>query len=272
MSAGVAKAAARRCAAGAVILAAAGCAAGSPDDGAPATDARDPWEGVNRAVFAANVAVDRWALEPVAKAWVATVPEAARVRVHNVVTNATLPVDAANALLQGHAGLSARAIGRFAVNTTIGVGGAFDVATDAGLTAVDEDFGLTLAVWGVEHGPYLVAPLFGPTTVRDAAGRLADVFLNPINYALVLARAPVWINPAIGAVRAVDRRAANIETFEEFERGSVDMYAAVRSAYFQWRERAAAVAGGGGEQAPPFAATTEEIGDPFDFLSEDFME
>lgn len=271
MSAGVAKAAARRCAAGAAILAAAGCAAGSPDD-APSADARDPWEGVNRVVFAANVAVDRWAVEPVAKAWVATVPEAARVRVHNVVTNATLPVDAANALLQGQTGRSARTIGRFAVNTTLGVGGVFDVATDAGLVAVDEDFGLTLAVWGVEPGPYLVAPLFGPTTVRDAGGRLADVFLNPINYALVLARAPVWVNPTIGAVRAIDRRAANIETFDALERGSVDMYAAVRSAYFQWREQAAADAAGADTPAPPFAATTEEIGDPFDFLSEDFME
>ncbi len=269
MSASAATNAARRCAAGAAMLAAAGCAADT-SGGAPATDRRDPYEGVNRVFFAANMAVDRWALRPVAEAWVAVVPEPARIGVHNVVTNATLPVDAANALLQGSAERSARTLGRFAVNTTLGIGGVFDVATGAGLEAADEDFGQTLAVWGMEPGPYLVAPLFGPTTVRDAGGRLADVFLNPVNYALALTRAPAWVSPAIGGVRAVDRRAANLDAFDALRKGSVDLYATVRSAYFQFRQRA--VANAGGAHAPPFSVTTEEFGDPFEFLSEDFVE
>ena len=129
-------------------------------------------------------------------------------------------------------------LGRVAINTTVGVGGMFDVAgTEFGLEPVDEDFGQTLAIWGVEDdGGYLVLPLLGPSSVRDGIGRGVDIFLNPLTYVLANSSDGDVIAPTVGIVAGIDQRERKLEILDEIERTSVDLYAAIRSLYQQRRQ------------------------------------
>ena len=260
-----------RFAAGALAFAAAaaGCAA-PPPDGDPAAAAiheADPYEPFNRFVFSVNLEADRWVLEPVAQAYADTVPSELRDAIHNFLVNMHLPIDVVNLLLQGEGDRAARSAGRFVINTSFGVGGVFDLATDAGLDAADEDFGQTLAVWGVAPGPYLVLPLLGPTTVRAGAGRVADVFLDPMSY--LVAAGNALVAPSLAAANLLDRRVRNLEAFAQVRNESLDLYATVRSAYLQRRRNMAF------DGAPPEAggrsplSPVGESSDPFLFLFED---
>lgn len=139
-----------------------------------AADPRDPWEGLNRKIFVFNDATDRYVLRPLAKGYKAVTPSVVDQSIGNFFDNLSELRNAGNSLLQGKGGDAGVAMSRFLVNTSIGVFGLFDVAGHFGLARMPEDFGQTLAVWGVSNGPYLVIPFLGPSTLRDGLGRGVD--------------------------------------------------------------------------------------------------
>ena len=214
-------------------LVVAGCASTSENNPQLQTDPGDPLEGWNRRIFAMNENFDHAVLKPTAEAYVAVVPEPARNGVHNVLSNLDTPVIFANDILQGELSLAGQTVGRFGLNSTLGLGGLVDVATPAGLPAHSSDFGQTLGVWGVGDDPYLVVPLVGPTNPRDLAGYAADSFADPLNYIGI--RDYTYWAIARGGVNILDARSRNIETFNELENSSVDEYASTRSLYRQYR-------------------------------------
>lgn len=194
----------------------------------------DPLEPMNRAVFAFNDAADRTVLRPLAVGYRTAVPRGVRTSIRNFLNNLETPVILLNDLLQGEGARARDTIGRFMTNTILGLGGLIDIASTADIPYHDEDFGQTLAVWGVEPGPYLVLPLFGPSGVRDAFGDGIDTLADPVGYALrdeygLEASATRYL------VDTVDWRAANLQIIDDLRRSSIDFYAATRSAYRQQR-------------------------------------
>jgi len=200
---------------------------------APADDANDPFEGANRIAFSFNMKLDRYFVKPSAEAYVDVVPEPARNGMHNFLDNLDLPVTFANDVLQGEGDRAGQTMSRFAINSTIGVGGIFDWASDFGIPNHSEDFGQTLGVYGVGEGPYLVLPIFGPDPPRDLVGQVADVFLDPFTY--VKLREHGWYSAGRAYFSLLDLRSRNLGTLEDIERSSVDYYASVRSLYRQLR-------------------------------------
>lgn len=209
-----------------LALGLAGCAGTRP---APA-DPSDPFEATNRDILEFNLAVDDAVLRPVAVLYRDSVGPWTRERIRNVVQNIQEPQIAANDLLQGEFQQAATATLRFVFNSTIGIGGMFDLAKVGGPPRHENDFGRTLHVWGAGSGPYLMLPIAGPSTPRDAIGFVADGFLNPIGWLL-----PFYANAARGAVGAVDTRAENIEVIDQLRASSIDFYARLRSLVEQRR-------------------------------------
>lgn len=205
----------------------AGCAAAGPDD------ANDPLEGYNRAMFGINGMVDGVLLKPAAELYVRVLPAPLRRGVSNLLDNLGAPLDAANNLLQGKAARAGTSLGRFAVNSTLGLGGVFDVAEGFGWERAPEDFGQTLASWGMGEGPYLVLPLLGPSNPRDALGFAVDWAADPPGRVL---------GDTFGlgrtVVSGVARRADYLDTLDVLEETSVDFYAAMRGFYRQYRANA----------------------------------
>ncbi len=198
-------------------------------------DVNDPFETVNRAFFAVNLTIDKAVLRPLALGYQAVVPEFARDGIRNVLDNLDAPVVLANDLLQGEMSRASTTLGRFAINSTLGLGGLFDVAEEMGLPQHSEDFGQTLAVWGVGEGPYLVLPLLGPSPPRDLAGRFMDMTFDPFNY-VNFGRDLRWIPVLRSTVSLIDSRARLLTALDEIERTSIDHYVAIRSVYRQSRE------------------------------------
>ena len=191
----------------------------------------DPWEGLNRRIFSFNEGVDRWILEPVAKGWDFVMPDPVERAISRFFENAGFPVVFANDLLQWKPLAAAQDLGRFALNTTAGIGGFFDPASEVGwLPDHDEDFGQTLGVWGVPPGPYLVLPVLGPSSPRDTGGLVADS--ATLVYPFFL---PFYVNAASTTVRIVNQRSRLLETIDEERKAAFDFYAAVRNAYIQSR-------------------------------------
>ena len=189
----------------------------------------DPWEGFNRAMFSFNEGLDTYALKPLTKGYQAVTPDVVETGVNNFFENLSDVGGTLNALLQGKPDAAVENFARFAFNTTIGLGGIFDVATPMGITKHEEDFGQTLAAWGADSGPYVVLPLFGPSTVRDGIGLIPDALVDPVNEVdHVRTR-----NSLIG-LRIIDTR-AQLFAAEELLTGD-DRYVAVRDAYLQRRE------------------------------------
>ena len=147
-----------------------------------AADPQDPWEDFNRRVFAFNDVLDRYALKPVARGYKAVTPEPVQTGVGNFFSNLDEVRTVLNSLLQGKPANAGLATSRFLINSTVGIGGLLDYATLMEITADKEDFGQTMAVWGWEDSRYLVLPLLGPRTLRDASGLPADSAANPITY------------------------------------------------------------------------------------------
>lgn len=145
-------------------------------------EANDPFEPVNRAMLGVNVAADRAVVGPAARAYGEYTPGFVRSGIGNVLRNLREPVVFANLMLQGQPGPAFDSAFRFAANTTVGLGGLFDVAEREGVTRHEADFGETLAVWGVGEGPYVMLPFLGPSTVRDTGGRIADRYAHPFNW------------------------------------------------------------------------------------------
>jgi len=147
-----------------------------------ATDQIDPWEGLNRKTHAFNDFLDRRFLRPIAKGYTHLMPRFARRGIHNAMVNIGTPAVALNQLLQGKGGRALSDSGRFLVNSTLGVGGLFDPASQMGLAAHEENFGQTFRRWGLGNGPYIVVPLRGPATITTGFGMILDTFSNPIRH------------------------------------------------------------------------------------------
>ncbi len=213
----------------------------------------DPWEPFNVKMFEFNRQVDRWVLKPVAKGYNFVMPNAAQIGISNLFYNLRFPQRFFNNMFQGKAKGAGIEIGRFLVNTTVGVGGLFNVAQHLDLKTPEEDTGQTLGFYGVKPGPYLVLPLLPPFSVRDFIGYLGDMALNPINWLV----APIIEVEGIPSVIAhtdrmtstlvqlgaragemVNERSLNLEKFQGVEEASLDLYAAVRNGYLQQRARA----------------------------------
>lgn len=199
----------------------------------------DPYEGFNRGVWEFNEAIDTVAIKPATIVYRTVTPVPARRGIRGILANLSEPFSFINNLLQGKPDRAFNSLGRFLVNSTIGVGGLADHATDLGLPPTDEDFGQTLAVAGAKESPYLVLPLLGPSTVRDAVGTAVEFVADParvvINEELTATQ-----EYAVTGTRVLNGRSQLIESgAEELLDSSADPYAAARSAYFQ--RRAAAI-------------------------------
>ena len=219
-----------------LLLLCSGCVTSSsnPPSADEADSDNDPAEGVNRAIFKANLAADHAVMRPVAQAYTEHVPDVVQTGIHNIVQNLKEPAVALNDLLQGNVKHAWESAQRLAVNTTVGAAGMVDVAAKWGLPPHKADFGQTLAVWGVGEGPFVELPLLGPSNPRDAVGTVVDLALNPLNF---VGGAPATIAGATtGGANFVDARAQHLQDLDALERNSLDYYAALRSVYRQHRE------------------------------------
>jgi phospholipid-binding lipoprotein MlaA len=217
-----------------------GCASRSDTAQQAATyeeDFNDPLEDTNRKIFEFNQVVDRNVLVPVAKAYRTALPDPVRDSLRDFLNNLREPLVFVNDTLQGEFGRAATTVGRFVINSTIGIGGVVDVAGRWGIPFHEEDLGLTLGVWGVPEGPYLVVPILGPSTPRDLGAQVAEGFGDPWNN-LVTGNpwTLYWIPFVRGGVAGIDQRSRYIETLADIERTSLDYYATIRSLYRQRRE------------------------------------
>ena len=195
----------------------------------------DPFESANRAVFAFNNAMDDAIIHPIAKGYNTVVPEPARTGVDNALRNLRSPVNFVNQALQGDIDGAGNVLLRAAVNTFIGLGGLFDVAAYEGYEAEYEDFGQTLGVWGIDHGPYFVVPFFGPSSLRDSTGFVVDSFADPLRWWLFNIDEDGWYYGKT-ALNYVSVRASLVDVLEDLENSSIDYYASTRSAYVQHRK------------------------------------
>lgn len=226
--------------AGAAVLTLSACAT-APENDPEALAAfeatNDPLEPMNRYFFEVNYALDEIVLKPVAGWYYVALPNPVQDSVRNFLRNLSSPVILANDVFQGETDRAGTTLIRFLVNSTFGIVGLFDVASEMGFQYHDEDFGQTLAVHGVDEGPYLVLPIIGPSNPRDAAGRIVDVFLDPLTY--IAGTDGLEDLPYVrSGVTAVDTRARNLKTLDEIREGSLDYYATIRSLYRQKRNDA----------------------------------
>ncbi|WP_455288354.1 MlaA family lipoprotein [Cupriavidus necator] len=201
----------------------AGCATG------PNANPEDPLEPMNRAVYTVNDKLDEYVATPVAKGYKAVTPEPVRTAVTNFFSNLADVGNFANNLLQGKGVEAAETFMRVAVNSVLGIGGLIDIATPAGLQKHSRDFGLTLGTWGVPSGPYLVLPLFGPSSFRDGVGLYVNFQFDPITYA-----EPAVRNSLFG-MNVVDVRTNLLGATDLLKLAALDRYAFVRDGYLQRR-------------------------------------
>jgi phospholipid-binding lipoprotein MlaA len=190
---------------------------------------QDPWESFNRGVYKFNDALDRAVAKPVAKGYVKVVPEPIRIGVSNFFSNLETPTVLFNDALQGKFVAAANDLGRFLLNSTLGLAGILDPATPAGLAHNDEDFGLTLGKWGVHAGPFIELPLLGPSDLRDGPARLVDTYTNPRQYIK-----NDYIKYGLYLPDFIDRR-ARLLSLDDTLKNVYDPYAFIRDAYLQRR-------------------------------------
>ncbi|MCQ4162070.1 MlaA family lipoprotein [Roseomonas sp. GC11] len=235
------------------FLALAGCAtrppASEPEALAEYEQTNDPLEPFNRTMYAVHDGIDTVLLRPAAQVYRFIIPQPVRGGIRNVLANLRSPVILLNDGLQGETQRFGTTLGRFLLNTTLGVGGIFDVAKDFGLPAHGEDFGQTLAVWGVGEGPYLFLPVLGPSNPRDLAGFGVDIAANPTTWVIANGNDTVQ---TLGYVQTgltvLDAREGLIETLDSVKETSLDPYATLRSAYRQRRQND--IRNGGGQPSP----------------------
>ncbi len=206
----------------------AGCASTSPNAGA---DPRDPFERYNRNVFTFNYELDKKVIKPVATAYSDYLPTFFQTLIGNFFGNIGDVWTAANNFLQGKPRDGTTDVMRVVFNSTIGLAGLIDISTPAGLPKHDEDFGQTLAVWGVKSGPYVVMPFFGSSTLRDSVAKPVDLYADPLGYA-----ENVRFRNSARVVRIVDDRAAALGASSLIEGAALDPYEFMRDAYLQRRQ------------------------------------
>ena len=201
------------------------------DNHAAAADPRDPWEGYNRAVYGFNKGVDSMFLKPAAEAYDTLTPEVVDKGITNFFSNIGDIRNSLNNFLQGKPDEGVSSLARLLINSTVGLLGFIDVATELGIHKSEEDFGQTLGAGGAEPGPYFVLPFLGPSTVRDAVGKPFDFAANPITWA-----DDSEFRAAALGVQALDYRADLMDTEEAVEGITEDKYTLVRNAYLDQRQ------------------------------------
>jgi len=215
----------------------------------------DPLEGMNRKIFAFNLAARHNVLDPIGRVWHAVLPDRAERAVSNFFQNILFPIDLANNLLQGKPVRAVKQTARFAVNTTVGIGGLFDPATRWGMPDYEEDFGQTLAVWGFASGPYLVLPLYGPSNFREGVGLIGDYYgsLQP----MLLDNTTYY---ALYGINLVNADALDLDASARRRAAAIDYYIFVRNAFMQNRQSKA-------RDEPPLSESQQQ--DLYDVDTED---
>lgn len=238
-----------------LALVCAGCAGKEP----PRPD-HDPWEGMNRKVFAFNDALDTWALAPVARVWDRAWPDPVQRGFSNFFDNLRFPIVLVNDILQAEPRLAIETIARFQTNTFLGGLGFFDLASDLGVPPHVQDTGLTLGRWGIAPGPYLVLPFFGPSNPRDTGGLAVDFGLAVYPWLISVP----GITVGASAIDVVNRRSRVLTLVDDAKAASIDYYTFVRNAYIQrrWREIQ--------RMAPPGSEQEEDLYDAE--IYEDYLE
>jgi phospholipid-binding lipoprotein MlaA len=222
---------------------------------APAATPGDPFEKTNRRFYESGQAFDQRFILPLARVFRFLTPGPVGLAIHNFVTNLSEPVVVANDILQARFRRAARDTARLVLNTTYGVGGILDLAKRAGAPHEDNDFGVTLGVWGVPPGPYLYLPLLGPSTVRDILGRGADTVMGPLTYVQFPGRLTLDVTSQVAA--GLDARVRAEPQLEAIIGQAADPYATLRSVYLQSREAAVR-----GESAAPVLPSLDEADPP----------
>ncbi len=231
----------------AILAASLGACASQPNEADPEPgfeEVSDPLEPLNRTVFDINLLLDDLLIRPIAEPYRELMPVFIQDIIRNIIRLADTPVNMANAILQGDVDAMENITARLLINLTVGVGGLFDIAADSGYPYRSKDFGQTLGVWGVDPGFYLVLPILGPSSARDATGKFVDIFFDPLTYlgGFELAGIEGKYDAARTASLAktiangIDVRARNIEAVDDLRRDSVDFYARVRSLWYQNRQ------------------------------------
>lgn len=225
----------------------------------PAVGITDPWEASNRNTHRLNKAIDRALLRPAGRGYVKVLPQPVVTGVRNVSNNFATPAMVVNNTLQGNIEGAVASTARFALNSTIGLVGLIDVATAMGIPEHDTDFGETLHVWGVREGGYVELPLLGPSTQRDAAGRVVDLFTNPLGH--VLPKPEKYIGTAAGIAKRIGDRGRYSQTVDSVLYDSADSYTQGRVTYLQNRRYEL---NGDAEVADPYDDPYAATGDPYD--------
>lgn len=245
------------------FLALAGCS--STGNGGLAVDRNNngALETYNRAMFSFNNKVDKFVIRPVAKGYKAVTTEFMRKRVSNFFSNIDEPVSAANHILQGEFSASGYDMGRFVINTTLGVVGLFDVASNWGMEAQKTGFDETLATWCVPDGPFIILPIIGPSTPRAATGFLADGYASPMFWVANESGdndAWAYYYGAAG-LKYLNLMAENLTFLESLEEGSVDYYETIKSAYMQNRSKIRYCGANAEESAPDYDFDMDDMDD-----------
>lgn len=193
----------------------------------------DPWEGFNEKMFTFNYNVDRYVLKPVAKGYNFVVPDRMQQMIDSGFDNLLVVPRVVNNMLQWRPKGAGAELGRFLINSTLGIGGLFDIAKqEFGLQKTRADFGQTLGIWGVSPGPFLVLPFMPPLTVRDGIGTAVDGAMDPLSYVLPF----IWTRLGMRVGNMINDRSLNLDLYQGFEETTVDLYSAVRNGYLQRRE------------------------------------
>jgi phospholipid-binding lipoprotein MlaA len=218
----------------AALLAACATPPSDPAERAVFEQTNDPLEPLNRKVLDFNMFLDRILLKPVTKVYIAVLPQPGRDAVHRALDNRKEPIVVINNMLQGDPKRAGIAVGRFVVNSTVGIGGLLDPAGKWGLEKQTGDFGQTLFVWGIPDGPYLIVPLLGPSNPRDLVGMAADAYIDPFSY-LATAEDLDEIEIVRFVLGGIDQRAQVMDVLDDLQKNSLDFYAQLRSLSQQHR-------------------------------------
>jgi phospholipid-binding lipoprotein MlaA len=210
--------------------------ANDTDNTALEAEESDPLEPFNSAMFTFNLKVDDYVLHPVASGYAKVIPQGGREAIGRALDNVRVIPRVVNNAVQLRLPQAGTEVARFGINTTVGVLGFFDPADKwFGLKEHPDDFGLTIRYYGVPTGPYLMLPFFGPSTIGDTVGKVADGFMDPISYFV-----PWWVSVTVNVgqrvIEAVNYRSLHLDQFEEADRYAVDLYGAVQDAYLQTRD------------------------------------
>jgi phospholipid-binding lipoprotein MlaA len=206
---------------------------GSQDASEGVLEEYDPWEPFNEKMFTFNYNMDKYVLKPVAKGYNFVVPDRVQQMIDSGFDNLLVVQRVVNNLLQWRPKGAGAEVGRFLINSTLGIGGLFDIAKqEFGLQKTRVDFGQTLGIWGVNPGPFLVLPFMPPLTVRDGIGTAVDGAMDPLSYVLPF----IWTRLGMKIGNTINDRSLNLDLYQGFEETTVDLYSAVRNGYLQRRD------------------------------------